>query len=82
MHLAAAIGDALKIGEFAFDGYGFGSKADIDSPAAGSQVLAEPTPTDPCDDRRSHDLIANGSAQTPSGDQHCNSFKLASARKC
>jgi hypothetical protein len=24
MHLAAAIGDALKIGEFTFDGYRFG----------------------------------------------------------
>jgi hypothetical protein len=82
VHLTAAIGEALKIGEFAFDGYRFGCKAGIDGPAAGSQVLAEPTPTDPCDDRRSRDLIANGSAQTPSSDQHWNSFKLASARKC
>jgi hypothetical protein len=70
MHLVAAIGDALKIGEFTFDGYRLGWKAGIDGPAAGSEVLAEATPTNPCDDGRSHGLIANGSAQTPSSDQH------------
>jgi hypothetical protein len=70
MHPAAAIGDGLKIGEYTFDGYRFGWKASIDGPAAGSEVLAETAPTDPCDDRRSRGLIANGSAQTPSSDQH------------
>jgi hypothetical protein len=75
MHLAAAIGDALKIGQFTFDGYRFGQKAGIDRPAAGSEVLADTAPTYPCDDRRSRDLIANGSAQTPSSDQHWGSFK-------
>jgi len=70
MHPAAAIGDALKIGEFTFDGHRLGWKAGIDGPAAGAEVLAEATPTDPCDDGRSRDLIANGSAQTPSSDQH------------
>jgi len=70
MHPAAAIGDGLKIGEYTFDGYRLGWKAGIDGPVAGSEVLAETAPTDPCDDRRSRGLIANGTAQTPSSDQH------------
>jgi hypothetical protein len=77
MHLAAAICDALKIGEFAFDGYRVGWKASIDGSATGSEVLAETTPTDSCHDRYGSDLIANGSAQTPSSVQHWISFELA-----
>jgi hypothetical protein len=69
MHLAAAIGDALKIGEFAFDGYRFRWKASIDGSAAGSEVLAQTTPADACHDRCGSDLIANGSAQTPTSNQ-------------
>jgi len=74
MHLAAAISDALKIGEFAFDGYCFGWKAGIDGSAAGSEVLAQTTPADSCHDRCGSDLIANGSAQTPSSDQRGSPF--------
>ena len=70
MHPAAAIGDGLIIGEFTCDGDRFGWKASIDGPAAGSEVLAETAPTDPCDNGRSRDLITNGSAQTSSTDQH------------
>jgi hypothetical protein len=73
MHPAAAIGDALKIGEFTFDGNRFAWKARIDGPAAGSEVLAEPAPTDPCDDGRSRGLKANGSAQASAGNQHWDS---------
>jgi len=76
MHPAAAIGDGLKIGEFTFDGDRLGWKAGIDGPAAGSEVLAEAAPADPCDDGRSRDLIANGSAQASSGDQHWDSLLL------
>jgi hypothetical protein len=75
MHLAAAVGNALEIAEFAFDTERIARKAGIDSPAAGSEVLAETTPTDARDNGRSRDLIAHSPAQTPSGDHHGNSIK-------
>jgi hypothetical protein len=76
MHPAAAIGDGLKIGEFTLDGNRLAWKTGIDGPASGSEVLAEPAPTDPCHDGRRRDLIANGSAQASAGNQqmsHCDS---------
>jgi hypothetical protein len=75
MHLVAAVGDALKIPEFAFDGERIDGKAGIDGPAAGSKVLADTTPTDARENGRSRDLIAHGPAQAPTGDQHDNSLR-------
>jgi hypothetical protein len=74
MHLVAAVGDALKIPEFAVDGERIAGKTGIDGPAAGSKVLADTTPTDARDNGRSRDLVAHGPAQAPSGDQHDNSL--------
>jgi hypothetical protein len=74
MHLIPTIRDALKIREFTFDGDRFGWKADVDRPAAGPKILTETTPTHPCDDWCGTDLVANRSTQTPSSDQHGDSF--------
>jgi hypothetical protein len=62
MHSVTAISDALKIGEFTFDGDRFGRKAGIDRPAAGSEVLAETTPTHSRYDRCRTDSVTHGTA--------------------
>jgi len=70
MHLIAAIGNALKIGEIALHRHRLLWKAGIDCPATRAEVLAKSAPAHARNDGRRGHFIANSLAQTPACDQH------------
>ena len=74
MHVVATIGQALKIGEFTFNNDRVSFKTSVDGSATGTDILAKATPTYSRHDGGGSHLVANGAAQTSSGDQHGTSF--------
>src|SRR5579862_1992933 len=81
VHDIAAVRNAAEVSRAALQCQGCGWKADIHRAAAGTDVLADPTPADSREDRACRECIPDGSAQTAAFDIHGRTITVVAARK-